>query len=39
MFYGSNTWEYTRLGKVNLPENEVTGLLANENVTLTITIK
>ena len=39
MFYGSNTWAYTRLGKVNLPENEVTGLLENENVTLTIDIK
>ncbi|MBQ3427591.1 MAG: hypothetical protein IJH37_10715 [Clostridia bacterium] len=39
MFYGSNIWEYTRLGKVNLPENEVTGLLENENVILTITIE
>ncbi|MCQ2553190.1 MAG: hypothetical protein MJ150_02680 [Clostridia bacterium] len=39
VFYGSNTWSYTRLGKMNLPEKEVTKLLSNGNVTLKITLK
>ena len=39
MFYGSNTWAYTRLGKVDLPENEVTSLLGNGNITLTISVE
>lgn len=39
MFYGSNTWAYTRLGKINLSNDEVTGLLGNGNVTLAISIE
>ena len=39
MFYGSNTWEYTRLGKINLSDGEVTGLLSGENAALTITVE
>lgn len=34
VFYGSNSWSYTRLGKMNLTENEVTALLSNGDVTL-----
>lgn len=37
VFYGSNTWAYTRLGKMNLSESEVKGLLSNGDVTLTLT--
>ena len=37
-FYGSNSWAYTRLGKMNLPEGDVTGLLSNGDVTLKIVI-
>ena len=32
----SNTWSYTRLGKMNLPEQEVINLLSNGNVTIKI---
>ena len=39
MFYGSNTWSYTRLGKINLPGDEVTELLGKENVELTISVE
>lgn len=38
MFYGSNSWAYTRLGKINLPEKEVTALLANGAVTVTLCV-
>ena len=34
VFYGSNTWSYTRLGKMALPEDEVTELLSNGDITL-----
>ena len=37
-FYGSNSWAYTRLGKMNLPEGDVTGLLSNGDITLKIVI-
>ena len=37
-FYGSNSWAYTRLGKMNLPEGDVTGLLSNGDITLRIVI-
>ncbi len=36
VFYGSNSWEYTRLGKMNLSKNEVIELLSNGDVTITI---
>ena len=38
VFYGSNSWAYTRLGKMNIPEGDVTELLSNEDITLKITI-
>lgn len=36
LFYGSNTWSYTKLGKMNLSQREVIDLLSNGNVTITI---
>lgn len=36
VFYGSNSWSYTKLGKMTLPEDELETLLSNENITLTI---
>lgn len=36
LFYGSNSWSYTRLGKIELPERDITELLSNGNVTITI---
>ena len=39
VFYGSNTWAYTRLGKMNIPESGVTELLSNGNITLKIAIE
>ncbi len=39
VFYGSNSWSYTRLGKMDLQENEVIELLSNGDVELKISIK
>jgi len=39
VFYGSNSWAYTRLGHVDLSEKEMTELLGNGNVTITITVE
>lgn len=36
IFYGSNTWEYTRLGIIDLPESELRELLGNGDVTVNI---
>ena len=36
LYYATNTWSYTRLGKMNLPEQEVTDLLSNGNVIIRI---
>lgn len=36
VFYGSNSWSYTRLGKIDISEKKVTDLLSNGNVTITI---
>ena len=38
VFYGSNSWAYTKLGKIQgLSEDEITDLLSNGDVTITIT--
>ena len=38
VFYGSNSWAYTRLGKIiDQSASDLTKLLGNGNVTLTIT--
>ena len=39
IFYGSNTWAYTKLGHINLSKSEITNLLGNSDVTITITLK
>lgn len=40
VFYGQNTWEYTRIGKIrNLGENEIRRLLSAENVELKLALK
>ncbi len=39
IFYGSNTWEYTKLGHINLSEEELKTLLGEEDVTITIELK
>ena len=37
VFYGSNSWSYTRLGRIDLPSEEITELLSGSDVTITIT--
>lgn len=39
LFYGSNTWDYTKLGHINLTKNELTDLLADEDVAITLSLK
>lgn len=37
VFYGSNTWAYTKLGKMkDLTDEEITNLLSNGDVTITL---
>ena len=36
VFYGSNSWAYTRLGHIDLTKEEMTDLLSNGDVVLTI---
>ena len=38
VFYGSNSWAYTRLGKMNILEGDVTELLSNGDIILKIVI-
>ena len=39
IFYGSNTWSYTKLGHINLSKSELTDLLGNEDVIIALTLK
>ena len=40
IFYGSNTWEYTRLGKITgLNADELAGLLSGQDVTVTLSCR
>lgn len=39
LFYGVNTWAYTKLGHINLSKSELTDLLGDGDVTITITLK
>ena len=40
IFYGSNTWEYTRLGKIEgLSDSELKKLLGNGDVTVSISME
>ena len=36
IFYGSNSWAYTRLGHVELTQREMTDLLSQEDVVITL---
>lgn len=36
VFYGSNAWSYTKLGRMELSQNELEELLSNGDITLTI---
>ena len=36
IFYGNNTWEYTKLGHINLSDSVLNNLLNKENVSLSI---
>lgn len=36
IFYGSNSWSYTRLGKIDLPRDRMTEMLSHGDVTVTI---
>ena len=37
VFYGTNSWAYTRLGHIDLSQEEITDLLGNGDVTITLT--
>ena len=39
IFYGSNTWPYTKLGHISLSKSELADLLGDEDVTITLTLK
>ena len=39
VFYGSNSWAYTKIGKINLTEKELTNLLSNGDVTITLSME
>ena len=39
IFYGSNTWAYTKLGHINLTEKELTDLLSKEDVTIHLSLE
>ena len=39
IFYGSNTWSYTKLGKIDLSEEEMEELLSNGDVAITLSLQ
>lgn len=39
VFYGSNSWSYTRLGKINLSDEELENLLGNGDATITLSME
>ena len=39
VFYGSNSWSYTRLGKINLSDEELENLLGNGDVAITLSME
>ena len=39
LFYDSNTWSYTKLGHINLSKSELTDLLGDEDVVITLILK
>lgn len=39
LFYDSNTWSYTKLGHINLSKSELSDLLGDEDVVITLILK
>lgn len=39
IFYGSNTWSYTKLGKINLSKKELKDLLSKGDVKISIAVR
>lgn len=39
IFYDSNTWSYTKLGHINLSKSELTDLLGDEDVVISLDLK
>ena len=39
LFYDSNTWSYTKLGHINLSKSELTDLLGDEDVAITLSLE
>lgn len=39
LFFDSNTWSYTKLGHINLSKSELTDLLGDEDVVITLNLK
>lgn len=39
IFYDSNTWSYTKIGHINLSKSELTDLLGDEDVVITLILK
>ena len=39
VFYGSNSWAYTKLGKINMSQKELADLLGKGDVTITISME
>ena len=38
LFYGSNSWSYTKLGKMEISEEELTSLLANGDIVIQLSV-
>ena len=39
IFYGSNTYQYTKLGHINMTKSELTELLGEDDVVISLTLK
>ena len=39
LFYDSNTWSYTKLGHINLSKSELTDLLGDEDILITLSLE
>ncbi|MGV2928772.1 cyclophilin-like fold protein [Macrococcus capreoli] len=37
IFYGTNSWRYTKLGEINLPQNEIIDTLSKSNLKIRLT--
>lgn len=39
LFYGSNSWSYTKLGHINMSNEELEELLGNDDINITLNLK